>query len=138
EIVQGILTGNIFAYKKSRFSSVYLEENQYYILSTLGKHKLKRSLEEKDPNKPVIQDMWISDANYRIIRLSIEDDRIDKSLVTDYEDFKNTHAGSFPFKSKTKIKADKDVNISIDYSKIAVNDVQEFPFTIPGSYERIH
>ncbi|MEP7170148.1 MAG: DUF4292 domain-containing protein, partial [Bacteroidota bacterium] len=65
EIVQGILTGNIFAYKKSKFNSVYIEENQYYILSTLGKHKLKRSLEEKDPNKPVIQDMWISDTMFR-------------------------------------------------------------------------
>jgi hypothetical protein len=116
----------------------YVEENEYYILSTLGKHKLKRSLEEKDPNKPVIQDMWISDLNYRIIRLSIEDDRIHKSLVTDYEDFRPTLAGTFPFKSETKIKADKTVNISIDYSKIVVNEVQEFPFTIPGSYEKIH
>jgi hypothetical protein len=137
EIVQGILTGNIFAYKKTKFNSVFIEENQYYILSSLGKHKLKRSLEEKDPNKPVIQDMWISDVTFRIIRLSIEDDRVDKSLVTDYDDFRPTPAGLFPFKSQTKIKAQKPLNISIEYSKIMVNEAQEFPFTIPGSYARI-
>jgi hypothetical protein len=52
EIVQALLTGNFFAYKKNenKFNSVYLED-RYYILSSLNKHKLKRSLEEKDPNK---------------------------------------------------------------------------------------
>jgi uncharacterized protein DUF4292 len=138
EILQGVLTGNIFAYKKTKFNSVFIEENQYYILSSLGKHKLKRSLEEKDPNKPVIQDMWVSDSNYRIIRLSIEDDRIHKSLVTDYSDFRQTQRGLFPFQSKTKIKAGKDVNISIEYSKIVVDETQEFPFSIPKSYIKIN
>src|SRR5205085_9842288 len=52
EIVQALLTGNFFAYKRSenKFNSVYLED-KYYILSSLTKHKLKRALEEKDPNK---------------------------------------------------------------------------------------
>ena len=62
EIIQGVLTGNLFSYKKNKFNSVYNDEDKYYILSTLGKHKLKRSLEEKDPNKPIIQDMWVSDS----------------------------------------------------------------------------
>lgn len=137
EIVQGILTGNIFAYKKNKFNSVYIEENKYYILSTLSKHKLKRSLEEKDPNKPIIQDMWFSDETFRITKLSIEDDKIKKSLMTDYDDYRQTNAGMFPFKSKTKITAEKEVNISIEYSKISVNQPQELPFTVPGSYEKI-
>ena len=67
EIIQGILTGSLFAYKKNKFNSVYLED-QTYILSTLSKRKLKRSLEEKDPNTPVIQDFNVDD--------SIEDCRI--------------------------------------------------------------
>ena len=137
EIIQGVFTGNIFSYKKNKFNSVYNEENKFYILSTLGKHKLKRSLEEKDPNKPIIQDMWISDLNYRIIKLSIEDDKIQKSLMTDYDDYRPTDSGQFPFKSKTKIKAEKEVNINIEYSKITVNEQAEFPFHIPKSYEKI-
>lgn len=137
EIVQGVLTGNIFSYKKNKFNSVYIEEDKYYILSTLSKHKLKRSLEEKDPNKPIIQDMWISDYNYRINKLSIEDDRVSKALVTDYEEYRYTDAGLFPFKSKTAIKAEKNVSITIEYSKINVNEPQELPFNVPGSYEKI-
>jgi hypothetical protein len=44
EIVQALLYGNFFAYKKNenRFNSVYLEE-KFYVLSSLNKKKLKRS-----------------------------------------------------------------------------------------------
>lgn len=137
EIVQALLTGNFFAYKKNenKFNSVYLED-KYYILSSLNKHKLKRSLEEKDPNKPVIQDCYI-DTTYRITRVSVEDQKINKTLVTDYSDFRNTGGGLFPFKSTTKITAEKNFEISIEYSKVETGELQEFPFNIPNSYERI-
>lgn len=134
DIIQGVLTGNIFAYKKNKFNSVYNEEDKYYILSSLSKHKLKRSLEEKDPNKPIIQDMWINDLNFRITRLSIEDDKIKKTLTTDYDDFRGTESGLFPFKSQTKITAEKNLSIKIDYTKVYVREQQEFPFAIPSSY----
>ena len=80
DIIQGIITGNLFAYKKNKFNSVYTEEGQY-ILSTLSKRKLKRSLEDIDPSKPVVQDVWVSDSNYRISRLSVEDRKLNKSLT---------------------------------------------------------
>lgn len=134
DIIQGVLTGNLFSYKKNRLSSVYLED-KYYILSSLSKRKLKRSLEEKDPNKPVVQDVWISDDNYRIIKLSIEDDRVKKSLITDYSNFKNTNAGIFPFSSSTKIKAEKNVEVKIDYDKLETGEVQEFPFKVPKNFK---
>lgn len=137
EIVQSLLTGNFFAYKKNenKFNSVYMEE-KYYILSSLNKHKLKRSLEEKDPNKPVIQDCYV-DTNYRITKVSVEDQKINKTLNSDYSDFRLTDAGLFPYKSVTKITAEKNFEITIDYSKVEVGEIQEFPFTIPASYERI-
>jgi hypothetical protein len=138
EIVQALLTGNFFAYKKNenKFNSVYLED-KYYILSSLTKHKLKRSLEEKDPNKPVIQDCYI-DTNYRITRVEVEDQKIHKTLLTDYSDFHNTDGGLFPFKSVTSISAEKNFEITIEYNKVETGEVQEFPFSIPGSYEKVH
>jgi Domain of unknown function (DUF4292) len=137
EIVQSLLIGNFFAYKKNenKFNSVYMEE-KYYILSSLTKHKLKRSLEEKDPNKSVIQDCYV-DANYRLSKISVEDQKINKTLVTDYSDFRLTDAGLFPFKSTTKITAEKNFEISIDYSRVEVGEKQEFPFNIPASFERV-
>lgn len=137
DIIQSILTGNIFAYKKNKFSSVYDNEDRYYILSTLSRRKLKRAMEEKDPNKPVVQDMWVSDENFRIIKLSIEDDRIKKSLITEYSNFRTTAAGEFPYESKTNITAEKKSDFSIFFKKVIVNEPQQFPFSIPGSYKNI-
>jgi hypothetical protein len=136
EIIQGILTGNLFSYKRNKFNSVYIDE-KYYILSTLSKRKLKRSLEDIDPNKPIVQDLWVDDTSYRIIRLSVEDQKREKSLLTDYSDHRETDAGKFPYKSKTNIKAEKNILIDIGYNKLTISNDLEFPFSIPSSYEKI-
>ncbi len=112
-------------------------EDKYYILSTFSKRKLRRALEDKDPNKPVVQDFYVSDDNYRITKLSIEDNRVSKTLVTDYSDFRQTDAGAFPFKSTTVIKAEKDITVDIEYTKITVGDSLEFTFTVPAKYRII-
>ncbi len=137
DIIQGVLTGNLFAYKKGKFNSVYLEDS-YYILSTLSKRKLKRSLEDVDINKPIVQDLWVDGVNYRITKLSIEDQRTSKSLLTDYADHRQTEGGLFPFRSSTLIKADKQIKIDIEYSKVNLNTELEYPFKIPAGYEKIN
>lgn len=142
EIVQALLYGNFFAYKKNenRFNSVYLEDSlgsQFYILSSLNKKKLKRSLEEKDLNKPVIQDVYVCDTTYRVKRMQVEDQRINKLLNTEYSDFRLTDGGLFPFKMKTNITAEKNIEIRIEYGKVAKSESLDFPFTIPANYERI-
>lgn len=137
EMVQSLLFGNFFAYKKNenRFNSVYLED-KYYILSSLNKKKLKRALEEKDPNKPVIQDVYIHQGQYRILRMAVEDQKIGKSLTTEYEDFRVTEDGLFPFRSVTKIAAEKAMEIRIEYGRLGTGEPQEFPFNIPQTYTR--
>src|SRR5438105_2799660 len=58
EIMQAVIVGNYFPYlKNEKLKSVY-EDSTFLILSTLSKHKAKRVMEDKDPNKPVIQDFW--------------------------------------------------------------------------------
>ncbi len=137
DVVQGILTGNLFAYKKNKFNSVYLEDQQY-ILSTFSKRKLKRSLEEKDPSKPVIQDFYVDGNSYHIKKLYIEDNRGDnKTLLTEYSDFHTTIEGAFPYQSKTLIKAEKEVVIEIGYDKISLGEKLEFPFNIPKNYKEV-
>lgn len=137
DIMQGVLTGNIFSYKKNKFNSVYIDD-KYYILSTLSKKKIIRTLEEDDPSKPIIQDMWIDDTTYRITRLSIEDKRVSKKMTTDYSDFRDTDGGLFPYKSSTKISASKNINIDLEFTKLSLNRELSFPFSVPDTYEQIY
>jgi hypothetical protein len=136
DIIQGVLIGNLFSYRKNKFNSVYVEDS-CYILSTMSKRKLKRSLEDIDITLPVVQDVWVEDSTYKITRLSIEDLRVQKSLLTDYSDYRLTDAGRFPFRSTTVIKTAQQLKIDIEYNKVSVNEMLEFPFTIPKGYERI-
>jgi uncharacterized protein DUF4292 len=137
DIMQGVITGNIFSYKKNKFNSVYIDD-KYYILSTLSKSKLNRSLEEDDPSKAIVQDMWIDDLTYKIIKLSIEDKRVNKKLLTKYDDFNETDGGLFPFKSNTQIIASKNITINLEFTKVSLNQNLTYPFRIPASYDKIY
>ena len=136
DILQGILTGNLFAYKKNKFNSVYVED-KYYILSTLSKRNLKRSLEEADVDRPIVQDVWVNANNFRITKLNLEDQRVGKSLLTDYEDHRITEGGLFPYRSGTVINAGKVLRFNIEYQKLTLNTSIDFPFNIPQGYEKI-
>jgi hypothetical protein len=137
DIMQGVLTGNIFSYKKNKFNSVYIDD-KFYILSTLSKKKIIRTLEEDDPSKPIIQDMWVDDTTYRITKLSIEDKRVSKKMTTDYSDFRGTDGGLFPYKSSTKISASKNINIDLEFTKLSLNRELSYPFSVPDTYEQIY
>jgi hypothetical protein len=134
--VEALMLGNFFAYRdENKFNSVYVEE-KYYILSTFSKRKLKRSLEEKDPDKPIVQDIYIDDQIYRVQRHYVEDDKIKKMLDASYHEYLPADStGLYPHKVNVHITAEKPVHIEIEYSKVVVNIPQEMPFSIPAHYE---
>ncbi|MFM9008626.1 MAG: DUF4292 domain-containing protein, partial [Bacteroidota bacterium] len=99
--------------------------------------KLKRSLEEKDPNKPVIQDVFVNPAMYRILKTAIEDQKINKTLVTEYDDFRETPYGFFPHRSVTRVSAERELEIRIEFGKVVTGEPQEFPFNVPQSYVKM-
>lgn len=133
--IQNIMTGNFFQYRnENKFHSVYVED-KWFILSTLNKRKLKRSLEDKDPNKPIVQDLYINPGTFRISQLQITDEKLNKHLTTDYTEFESTQAGLLPQLINTQVSADKKMAIEIRYTKVTVNLPLEMPFNIPQSYE---
>ena len=135
--IEQILLGNFFAYRnENRFNSVYTEDN-YFILSTLNKRKLRRSLEDKDPNKPIVQDFNIDPATYRIQTMNVDDDRINKNMHTTYSNFLQLPEGLLPLNSETFITAEQRIGIKINYTKVNTGTAEDMPFRIPDSFERI-
>ena len=123
----------------------FWKHNGYIVIkNAVPKEQVKRTadflweFEEKDPNKPVIQDCYIDNIFYRITRVKVEDQKINKTLETIYSDFRSTNNGMFPYHSQTTIAAEKKFAITIDYAKIETGMEQEFPFSIPKNYERMH
>ena len=135
EIMQAVLIGNYFPYlKNEKLKSVY-EEDSTVILSTLNKRKLRRAMEDKDPNKPIIQDFWIN-SNYRITKSRMEDDKLNRSLEAAYSDFSEAGPKLIPGKIEVTVSATNPATIKVEYSRITVDEPTTLSFSVPEKYDR--
>jgi hypothetical protein len=138
EMLQSLLIGNNFSYlDEKKFKSSFVD-GHLYVLSTLGKRKLKKTIiEDKEINRGIMQDTWLDPENYRVVKMLIKDKKSKKELLANFEDFRLIDNQKIPFISTFDIQSFKSVKIKIEYSKILLNKVQEFPFTIPEKYEKM-
>ncbi|MFI5344538.1 MAG: DUF4292 domain-containing protein, partial [Chlamydiales bacterium] len=135
EIMQAVIIGNYFPYlKNEKLKSVY-EDSTYLILSTLNKRRAKRVTEDKDPNKPIIQDFWI-DSNYKINKSKITDDKLDRTLEADYGHYFYLNEKLFPHSIFVSVTSSSPLKINVDFKKVALEDSLSMPFTVPDKYER--
>ncbi len=141
EIIQAVIVGNYFPYlKNEKLRSVY-EDSTFLILSTLTKHQAKRVMEDKDVNKPIVQDFWI-DGNYKIRKSLITDDKLDRTLQADYTNFMNLNEANaaqppklFPRNIEVSVVASPPLKIKVIYEKVT-EEPTTLPFTVPEKYER--
>jgi hypothetical protein len=92
-------------------------------------------MEDKDPNKPIVQDFWIN-SGYRITKSRMEDDKLDRSLEANYTDFTEAGGKLIPTRIFVSITSSKPVTIKVEYSKITVDEPVSLPFSVPEKYEK--
>lgn len=139
--LQAIILGEFEAYSEdSKLRSSYVDDDNY-ILSSLRKRKLKRSMEDKDKTKRVVQDIWLDPKSFRIIKQSIDDNKLRKKLIVHYDDFRELErAEGIPavevfYRSVMILEGEKPSKLSYEISRFLPDKEQEFPFTIPEKYE---
>lgn len=133
DMLEAVITGNYFQYlEKEKLRSLY-EDEPYIILSTLNKRQARRAAEEKDPNKPVVQDFWI-DGNYRIAKSRISDDKKSRWLEATYSNFTDVGGYLFPNNMVVTMASSTPAIIKIEYTKIMSEDSLLLPFSIPEKY----
>jgi hypothetical protein len=134
EMLQAVIVGNYFQYQgKEKLRSIY-DEDPYVILSTLNKRQARRAAEEKDPNKPMVQDFWI-DGNYRIAKSRITDQKLDRFVEASYKNFIDLDGSLFPNNIVVTIASTTPTIISVEYTKAVNEDTLQMPFSIPEKYE---
>jgi hypothetical protein len=135
DIMQAVIVGNYFPYlKNEKLKSVY-EDSTFLILSTLSKRKAKRVMEDKDPNKPIIQDFWI-DSNYKINKSKITDDKLDRTLEANYSHYFELNNKLFPQHLLVNVTSTTPLKINIQFSKVTSEESSSMPFSIPEKYEK--
>ena len=111
---------------------MYLED-PYIILSSLNKRQVKRSLEEKDPTKPVVQDFWI-DGNYRISKSRITDEHLDRWVEATYKNYTELNSYLFPLNLVITLASITPTIVKIEYNKVNTVDELQMPFSVPEKY----
>ncbi len=134
DMLQAVIVGNYFQYvEKEKLRSIY-EEEPYIILSTLNKRQARRMAEEKDPNKPLVQDFWI-DGNYRIARSKITDEKKERTVEALYKNFSEVNGHLFPTNILLTINEVTQTIIQVDYKKVENSESLQMPFFVPEKYQ---
>ncbi len=137
DMLQSVLTGNAFSsYKEDEFKSFV--DKDTYLLSTMRKRKLRKSLQKNDSLDVTAQSIWLEPKTFKISKFGIYDFNTNNNLEVFYSNFTPVETQLFPFKILFTLTGEHPVQVNIQYSKVAKETLQSFPFTIPEKYEAIH
>ncbi len=136
--LQSLLTGNSVTFYNEDEKIKSGVDNCQYTLGTIRKYKLRRVMSKgKELNDPV-QSIYMVPETFKISRILFYDFNPSRSLDARFSEFTPVDSAQlFPLKMSFIVKAKKNINIDIQYSKPRLNEEQSFPFKIPDNYEQI-
>jgi hypothetical protein len=141
ETMQSVLIGNSMEFYDEDEKLKSGKDSTYYLLSTIKKRKLKKALRENGANMvakdELAQRIWLHPLTFKVYKIVINDFPNDRTFTANYSNFQVVDSSYFPFKANFVIKAQKQITLDIDYSKVINDKPQTMPFNIPTKYERI-
>ena len=137
QMLQSLLIGNSVDFYEEEEKLRASVDCDKYLLSTIRKRKLRRALEKNKEFKDPVQRIWLEPGIYKISRILINEFNVNRAFEARFEKFDLVDSLYFPYHIIFDIRAEKNVSIEINYSKIISNKAQSFPFTIPEKYEPI-
>lgn len=137
DLLQALLVGNSVEFYNEDEKLKSAVDNGYYLLSTIRKRKLKKVVEKNKELKEPAQSIWMHPETNKIVKILFFDFEKNRSFDATFDSFEKIDTQLFPNKINYTIKAEKNVAIQLDYSKVSINSAQTFPFTVPSSYDRV-
>jgi hypothetical protein len=137
DMMQSMLIGNSTEFYEEDEKLHAAVDDGRYLLSTVRKRRLHKIIVHNKELKEPAQSIWLDPQSFKIVRLLFNDFSQNRSFDASFDKFDRIDSMLFPFQIQYKIKAEKNVEVKITYSKASINTVQSFPFSIPPKYERI-
>ncbi|MCC6691521.1 MAG: DUF4292 domain-containing protein [Bacteroidia bacterium] len=137
EMLQSLLVGNSVEFYEDEERMHSLSNNGRYLLSTIRKRKLRKVMEKNKELRDPAQSIWLNPVNFKIERILFNDFNQNRTFNAEFDKFAEVDSMLFPNTIHYSIKAQKNIDIKLEYSKINSNTPQAFPFSIPSKYERI-
>ena len=136
KIMQSFLTGNAMdSFELKKYYSG-IKDGYFFLSSVNQKHYKKIERSKKRANQEIYFTSIIPQ-NFKINKQQYENLKLKRALEIEYKDFEKYDETLFPESIYLSIRANKEINLSLSYSKIELNNPLKFPFSIPDSYEII-
>jgi len=138
DILQAFLIGNdLQSYENSKFRASI--DRGEYKLSTSERQKLKKFVRNSNENlKIYIQNIWLDSQTFKITFADVKDIRKENiKLEASYLDFEDIQGQLFPKNMEFFIRAENNIRVKTDFSRIIINAPLQFPFKIPANYKQV-
>jgi hypothetical protein len=137
DMLQSMLIGNSTDFYEDEEKLHSAVDDGRYLLSTIRKRKLRKVISRNKELKEPAQSIWLDPETFKIVHLLFNDFNQNRTFDAAFDKFDKIDSMLFPYQIHYSIKAEKNVDVKIEYSKVSINTVQTFPFGIPPKYERI-
>jgi hypothetical protein len=149
--IQSILTGQLFSFKQDsrdnnfRDFACQIENDLYKITSlrdrkfrkiTRNEDKLVRYRNRKDENHLIKQDIYIDPDSFVVRKMIFDDMDFHRSLNFEFSHYEKINNQWFPSSIIAQYTGEKSIRISMDLSKISIDDDWNFNFSIPSKYKK--
>lgn len=139
DMLQSLLTGNDFSlYDTTNFKAQI--DGGFYKLQTNNRHKVIRNIRknEIDVSFP-IQTLWLDSETFKLRQILLKEaDKETQKFTAWYNNHQNVNEQQVPVNLIFEVKTEKDkVNISVDYSRVVLNQEITIPYKVPAEYTKI-
>jgi hypothetical protein len=138
DILQSFLIGNDLSFYENGTFKAAIDKGVYK-LSTAERRKLKKFVRNTEESlKIFIQNIWLDPTTFKIIQADVKEAKKDHiRMEANYKDFKLVGTQLFPHETEYTISAGNQIQVQATFSRITVDEPQQFPFKIPPSYHSI-
>ena len=137
ELLQNLLVGNSAEFYDDDDRLHGGTSDGRYFLSTIRKRKVRKVMDRNKELKDPAQIIWMEPTTYKVARIVYKEFNQNRTFDADFDKFLPIDSMLFPRELHFNIKAEKTVDVKLNYSKITINTPQQFPFSISSKYEPI-
>jgi len=148
-IIQSILTGQLFSLRQDSRENNFRDfaceiENGFYKITSLRDRKLRKITRNEDKleryrnrqedNHLIKQDIYVDPDSFVVRKIIFDDMDFHRKLEFEFSNFEKVNNQWFPSSIIVEFTGEKTLRISMDLSKISIDDDWNFNFNIPPKY----
>lgn len=121
-----------------RITKKNVAQTEDTLIVDIDEKKYEKVLDKFEEESLILKRYWVDDLRAKVIRTIITDLTDLRSMEADYLEFEEVDGLLIPVKMNYEIIAQgKRVAFNMEYNRIRMDKVYEFPFSIPEKFKRI-